>query len=88
MARDWGIVFADQLIMAKSFTDGYIRVRARGIEEIVFGPEDFENQLEKLQYILDNHGGPSVSSVSRVNLSLSNQPTVEFANNSYPNSFY
>ena len=63
-------------------------MRSRGIEEILFSPKNFENQLEKLQYILDIHGGPSVSSVSRVNLSLLDQPTVEFANNSYPNSFY
>jgi hypothetical protein len=88
LAREWMVVYLDQLIMAQTFTKGYIRVMSRGVEEILFGPENFGKQLENLQYILDRHGGPSVSSISRVNLSLLDQPTVEFDNNSYPNSFY
>lgn len=88
LVQDWGIVYADQLILAKSFTEGYIRVRSRGVKEILFSPKNFRGQLEKLQYILDSHGGPSVSSVTRVNLSLLDQPTVEFANNTYPNTYY
>jgi cell division septal protein FtsQ len=87
LSHDWGVVYADQLIQAQTFTAGYIRVRSRGVKEILFGPKDFGKQLEKLEYILDSQGGPSVSSISRVNLSLLDQPTVEFANNSYPNSF-
>lgn len=87
MARDWIVVFADQLIMAQSFTEGYIRVRTRAVHEILFRPENFEEQLEKLEYILDSRGGYSVSSISRVNLSLLDQPTVEFASNTYPKSF-
>ena len=86
LAREWGIVFADQLIMAETFTEGYIRVESRGVKEILFRPENFGKQLEKLEYILDSQGGPTVSSISRVNLSLLDQPTVEFANNSYPKS--
>jgi len=88
LAREWEVVYADQLIMAKSFTKGYIRVRSTGVKEILFSPENFEKQLEKLQYILDSHGGPTVSSVSRVNLSLLDQPTVEFANNTYPKTYH
>ena len=88
LARDWGIIYADQLIMAQSFTEGYIRVYSKAVNEILFRPENFPEQLEKLEYILDSEGGASVSSVSRVNLSLLDQPTVEFANNTYPNSFY
>ena len=87
LARDWRVVFADQLIMAQSFTKGYIRVGSRTVKEILFSPENFEKQLEKLQYILDSQGGASVSSVSRVNLSLVDQPTVVFANNSYPKPY-
>lgn len=88
MSRSWEVIFADQFIMAETFKDGYIRVRSAGVDEILFRPENFTEQLEKLQYILDSEGGPTVSSISRVNLSLLDQPTVEFANNSYPNSFY
>ena len=88
LAREWRVVYADQLIMAETFTKGYIRVMSRGVKEILFSPQNFGKQLENLQYILDSHGGPSVSSISRVNLSLLNQPTVEFANNAYPKSFY
>jgi hypothetical protein len=88
LAREWSIFYADQLIMAETFTKGYIRVRSRGVKEILFSPKNFAEQLEKLEYILESHGGPSVSSVSRVNLSLLNQPTVEFAHNTYPNSSY
>lgn len=88
LSRGWEVIFADQLIMAKTFTEGYIRVRSTGVNEILFSPENFPEQLEKLEYILDSEGGPTVSSVSRVNLSLLDQPTAEFANNSFPNSFY
>lgn len=88
LSRGWEVIFADQLIMAETFTEGYIRVRSTGVNEILFSPENFPEQLEKLEYILDSEGGPTVSSVSRVNLSLLDQPTVEFANNSFPNSFY
>ncbi len=88
LSRGWRIIFADQLIMAETFTEGYIRVRSKAVNEILFSPENFPEQLEKLEYILDSEGGATVSSISRVNLSLLGQPTVEFANNSYPNSFY
>ncbi|MCZ6672288.1 MAG: FtsQ-type POTRA domain-containing protein [Verrucomicrobia bacterium] len=88
LAREWRVVYADQLIMAKSFTKGYIRVRSRGVKEILFSPKNFEKQLEKLQYILDSHGGPSVSYITRVNLSLLDQPTVEFANNFHPDTYH
>ena len=74
--------------MAQTFRDGYIRVRSESVREILFRPENFTEQLEKLEYILDSEGGPAVPSISRVNLSLLDQPTVEFANNTYPNSFY
>lgn len=87
LVREWMVVFADQLIMAQTFTEGYIRVRSRTVNEILFRPGNFEKQLEKLEYILDSRTGPSVSSISRVNLSLLDQPTVEFARNTYPNSF-
>ena len=88
IARSWSILFADQLIMAQSFTEGYIRVQSRVVPEILFSPENFEKQLERLDYILDSQGQGSVSSVSRVNLSLLDQPTVEFAGHSYPNKSY
>jgi cell division septal protein FtsQ len=88
LAREWRVVYADQLILAKGFTDGYIRVWSRGVKEILFSPKNFQKQLEKLEYILVSHGGPTVSSVSRVNLSLLDQPTVEFANNSYPKTYH
>lgn len=88
MSRGWNVIFADQLIRAETFTEGYIRVRSTSVPEILFRPENFPEQLEKLEYILDSEGGPTVSSISRVNLSLLDQPTVEFAHNTYPNSFY
>lgn len=88
IARSWSVLFADQLIMAQSFTEGYIRVQSRVVPEILFRPENFEKQLDRLDYILDNHRPGSVSSISRVNLSLLDQPTVEFARNSYPNKSY
>jgi len=88
LAREWSILFADRLIMAKNFTEGYIRVHSRSVPEILFSPKDFAQQLEKLDYILDSRGGASVSFVSRVNLSVLDQPTVEFANHSYPNNSY
>ena len=88
LSRTWGAIFADQLIIAETFTQGYIRVISTGVKEILFSPKDFPEQLEKLEYILDSEGGPTVSSISRVNLSLLDQPTVEFAHNTYPNSFY
>ncbi|MBH54675.1 MAG: hypothetical protein CMI18_10050 [Opitutaceae bacterium] len=87
LAENWIIVFADQLIMADSFTEGYIRVRSKSVKEILFSPKEFRKQLEKLQYILDSQGGSSVSSMTRVNLSLIDQPTVVFANNSYPKPY-
>lgn len=88
IARSWSVLFADQLIMAQSFTEGYIRVQSRVVPEILFRPENFEKQLDRLDYILDNQRPGSLSSVSRVNLSLLDQPTVEFARNSYPNKSY
>ena len=78
LAREWSILYADRLIMAKNFTKGYIRVRSQSVPELLFGPKHFSDQLEKLDYILDSRGGPSVSSVSRVNLSILDQPIVEF----------
>jgi hypothetical protein len=88
IARSWSVLFADQLIMAQSFTEGYIRVQSTVVPEILFRPENFAKQLERLDYILDSQGGVSVSSVSRVNLSLLDQPTVEFAKYSYPKTSY
>jgi len=84
LAREWSILFADRLIMAKNFTEGYIRVYSRSVPEILFSPKYFVEQLEKLDYILDSRSGSSVSFVSRVNLSVLDQPTVEFASHSYP----
>jgi len=77
--KDWTVVHADQLIMARSFTEGYIRIQSRDVPEILFAPENYVRQLQNLEYILDNHEGASVRSISRINLSLLNQPTVEFA---------
>ncbi len=88
LSRDWMLVLADQLILAETFTHGYIRVRSKTIEEILFAPKDFEKQLERLKYILDSHAGSSVSYVSRVNLSLLDQPTVEFTRRSSTNRHY
>jgi len=79
--RDWAVIHANQLIMARSFVEGYIRIQTSDIEEILFAPENYARQLENLEYILDNQEGDSVRSISRVNLSLINQPTVEFARN-------
>ena len=87
ITEDWVIVFADQLIIADSFTEGYIRVRSRSVKEILFSPQDFRQQLEKLEYILDSQRGTSVSSITKVNLSLVDQPTVVFAHNAYPKSY-
>lgn len=81
LCRDWAVVHADQLIMARSFVEGYIRIQTKDVPEILFAPENYARQLENLEYILDNHEGGSVKSISRVNLSLINQPTVEFARN-------
>ncbi len=81
IARGWSVIYADDLIMAHSFTEGYIRVRSRAVKEVLFAPENFVRQLDRLDYILDNHSVPNVTSISRVNLSLVDQPTVEFANN-------
>lgn len=88
LAREWSILFADRLIRGKNFTKGYIRVHSLSVPEILFSPKQFADQLEKLDYILDSQGGPSVSFVSRVNLSVLDQPTVEFASPSYPNNSY
>ena len=79
LSRDWVLILADQLILAQTFTEGYIRVRSRTIEEILFAPKQFDKQLERLNYILDNHAGQTGKSLSRVNLSLLNQPTVEYS---------
>ncbi len=79
LSRDWVLILADQLIMAQTFTQGYIRVRSRTIEEILFAPKQFDKQLERLNYILDNHADQTEKSLSRVNLSLLNQPTVEYS---------
>lgn len=87
LSRDWVLILADQLIMAQTFIEGYIRVRSRSIGEILFAPKHFEKQLEKLKYILDNHEGQSGYSLSRVNLSLLDQPTVEYSRLSTANRY-
>ncbi len=87
LSRDWVLILADQLIMAQTFTEGYIRVRSRTIEEILFAPKQFDKQLERLNYILDNHAGKSDKSLARVNLSLLNQPTVEYSRVSAPKRY-
>ena len=87
LSRDWLLILADQLILARTFTEGYIRVRSRSIEEILFAPKNFEKQLERLKYIVDHHPDPSTRPLSRVNLSLLNQPTVEYAQKSTKNRY-
>ena len=74
----WLVVSCDDYLGEESSFKGTIKIQGADVREMIFSPEDFPAQLERLNRILKRAREWDIRSLKRVDLSMGDQVIVQF----------
>lgn len=77
----WSVISCDDFDGRTHAPGAIIKVRTKSIDEIVFMPYSFKEQLERLSYVLEYSRDHKMPSMRRVDLSLGDQVVVQYSQN-------